>query len=393
MSFASSNRTGLARVKEVTWGTTPASPALTPIRYTGETLDDGITTAKSKEIRSDRMVTDLILTDASISGDFNMELSYTSFDDFLESAFMSTWTAAVAIVGVAGDISTTATGLTSATAGKFTTAVVGTYVRLTGFTNPLNNTTYLVTANTGLTATLSPSPASIETPAGVLAHVTHGGMLRNGITEQSYTFVETFNDATTLTYRNFFGLRVKGFTFDLKTAAILTGKFSFIGKAASYTTTLFGGATFPAAPTTPVMNCVSNVQTILQNGAQIGAVGAVMSLSVNFDNQHRPQKGLGVLGNAGVVASQLSCQLTASQYFESKAQADLFKASTAFAFSFTLADSANNGYTFTFPNCKYDSFKVNSSQLDSDVTAATTFQALLDPVTVCMVQLVRFAGP
>lgn len=393
MSFASSNRTALRRVKETVWGTTPTNPALIPIRYTGESLDDGITTEKSKEIRSDRMVSDLVVTDASISGDVNIEFSYGSFDDWLESGFMSAWGGALTVTGVAGDISTTATGLSSGTAGKFTGFVVGQWVRLLGFAAAGNNGYFQITAATGTTLTLSPAPASVETPGGAAVTVVSSGFVRNGVTEQSYTITEIFNDATVVTRRNFYGMRVKGFSFDMKTAALLTGKFSFIGKSAEYTTSAFAGETTAASSTTDIMNCVTNMQSIRQNGAAFTTEGSVMSLTLELDNQHRPQKGLGSLGNVGVVASQLSVKATASQYFEDKTQADMFKNSDAFSFSFVLEDNDGNAYIFTLPRCKYDSFKVNSSQLDSDVMAQTTFQALLDPITTCMVQVDRFVDP
>ncbi len=390
MSFASSNRTGLSRIKEVTWGATPANPALIPIRYTGESLDDGITTEKSKEIRSDRMVSDLVITDASISGDINVEFSFGSFDDWLESAMMSEWVGVLAIAGAAGDISTTGTGLTSGTAGKFTGVEVGQWVRLAGFA-AANNGYYRVTAATGTTLTLEPSPpVNADTPAGAAAQVVSDGYVRNGVDEQSYTIQETFNDATVVTYRNFFGMRVKGFSFDFKTAALVSGKFSFIGKSAQYTEAAFSGATAAPGSTTDIMNCVTNMQSIRMNGAPLTTEGSFMSLTLELDNQHRGQKGLGVLGNVGVVASQLMVKVTASQYFETKAQADIFKASDDFSFSFVLVDNDGNGYIFTLPRCKYTQFKVNSSQLDSDVMAQTGFEALLDPATGCMIQIDRF---
>lgn len=393
MSFASSNRTSLLRVKETNWGATPANPALIPIRYTGESLDDGITTEKSKEIRSDRMVADLVITDASITGDINVEFSYSSFDDWLESAFMSTWAGAHTINGAAGDISSTVTGFTSTTAGKFTGLSVGQWIRSAGFAADGNNGYFRITNIAGDVLTTVPAPASAETPAGTAASIVTEGYLRNGVTEQSYTITEIFNDATVVTRRNFYGMRVKGFSFDMKTAALLTGKFSFIGKSAEYTVAPFAGETTAAGSTTDIMNCVTNMQSIFQDGAPLTTEGSVMSLTLELDNQHRPQKGLGVLGNVGVVASQLSVKATASQYFETKDQADIFKNAEAFSFSFVLVDNDGAGYVFTLPRCKYDSFKVNSSQLDSDVMAQTTFQALLDPVTNCMIQIDRFDQP
>ncbi len=400
-SKATANRTTVFRVKETNWGVTPATPALTETRYTGESLDDTIKTVTSKEIRADRMVADLIVVDDSPAGDINIEMSYGSYSDLIESIFMSAFSADLAIVGVAGDISTTVlvsplANLTSTTAGKFNSIVVGQWIKLSGFTNAANNTFYHVDAivTPGMGLALSPTPASAETPALAAAHV-NGAMVRNGLVEQSYTLVKVFADATVQTNHIFNGMRASAMSMDMKTGAILTGKFTFKGKQALYSTAdpAFASATFPAVSTTDVMNCVTNVQSIEQNGAAFGSVGSVMSAAVTIDNQHREQKGIGVLGNVGIVAGQLMVKVTASQYFESSAQAALFKAATAFSFSFQLTDNANNTYIFTFPRCKYDSFKENASQLDSDVMAQTTFVALRDPTTLCMIQCDKFAGP
>src|SRR3954467_12207160 len=105
MSNATANRAALYRVRESVWGVTPASPALIDTRYTGESLDENLTFEKSKEIRSDRQLPDTVLVDSSPSGAFNFEMSYSTFSDIFEAALMGTWTAALAIVGIGGDIS------------------------------------------------------------------------------------------------------------------------------------------------------------------------------------------------------------------------------------------------------------------------------------------------
>lgn len=95
MSLATSNRTALRYVLESTFGTTPATPALSSVRYTSESINYNIKNIKSQEIRADRNTTDLIQTDADVSGDINVEMSYGSFDDFIEAALCGTWTANV----------------------------------------------------------------------------------------------------------------------------------------------------------------------------------------------------------------------------------------------------------------------------------------------------------
>ena len=396
MAFASANRSGLYRVKELVWGVTPANPALIPTRYTGEALDDNISTEKSQEIRDDRMTSDLILTDSSPSGSFNFEMSYGSFDDLLLAALMDdAWSASLAIVGVAGDISTVAAAsdnLTSTTAGKFTNIAVGQWIMLSGFTNPALNRAYRVVSKTSnQSITLDPQPTAAETPAAAAANI-DGEMIRNGVTEHSFTFVKQFNDATVVTRHIFRGMRVSGFSLEMATASILTGTFNLMGKSAVMEESTFAGETIAAASNTEVMNAVTNVLNVEQNGAGVGSPGAISTLSLELDNQHREQKGIGVLGNVGVVAGTLVVNLSASIYFESKEQFEMFKNSEAFAFSFTLMDNAGNGYVVTLPRCKYESFTSNSSQLDSDVMAEVQFTALRDPVTNCMIQIDRFAA-
>lgn len=95
MSFGTSNRTALRYVAESVFGTTPATPALQDIRYTGESVNYNIRNIKSQEIRADRNTTDLIQVQADAGGDINMELSYGSFDDFIEAAMCGTWAADV----------------------------------------------------------------------------------------------------------------------------------------------------------------------------------------------------------------------------------------------------------------------------------------------------------
>ena len=49
MPFAASNNAVLRYIEEVTFGTTPATPALSTIRYTGESLNYNISNVTSQE--------------------------------------------------------------------------------------------------------------------------------------------------------------------------------------------------------------------------------------------------------------------------------------------------------------------------------------------------------
>lgn len=389
--FATANRTDLSYVKEIAYGQTPANPVWKPIRMTGESLNDSITTVKSQELRSDRMVTDLIPVDASPAGDVNIEFSAVSFDDLIEALMMSTWAADLAIASVAADLVLVTTGnhLTSTTPGKFTNISVGQYIKLAGFAASSGYYRVLTKVDNE-TITLSPAPPVASTPTGTTGSI-GGSFIRNGITESSFAILGRLLDTTVPTYRVFNGNRVKTLNLAMKTGAIITGSIGFMGATATMTETAISGQTFAASSTTSPMNSTSDFAQLLQNSASLGSVeGAVMSFDLSVDNQHREQKGLGVLGNVGVRAGTLMVKGTISQYFESMAQYNLFKSSTAFSLTMQLEDVAGNSYLFTIPRAKYTEFAANASGIDTDFMAESAIEATRDPVTNCMLQIDRF---
>lgn len=86
-----SSRTRLSYIAEATYGTTPATPAFQNLRFTSEGLNANIENIVSNEIRADRNVTDLIQVGQNAGGPINFELSYGTFDAFLESVMFGAW--------------------------------------------------------------------------------------------------------------------------------------------------------------------------------------------------------------------------------------------------------------------------------------------------------------
>jgi len=82
VSTADTSFSELLYCEETTIGTNPSS-ALTKVRFTGESLTFNSDTTDSQEIRSDRLVPDLIRTATSTSGDVNVEMSYGAHDDLI----------------------------------------------------------------------------------------------------------------------------------------------------------------------------------------------------------------------------------------------------------------------------------------------------------------------
>lgn len=88
---ATSNRVTIGLVEEIVPGTTPNNPVFQKFRYTGESINYGITTTQSKEIRDDRNVANTVQTKGGVTGDLQFELSTESFDQYLQAVMCSTW--------------------------------------------------------------------------------------------------------------------------------------------------------------------------------------------------------------------------------------------------------------------------------------------------------------
>lgn len=91
-------------IKEVTPGTTPASPApgdWKTMRLTSNTLSPTPTTQVSDEITDSRISQGSVVTGLTIAGNLVGELSFATFDDWLEAAFYGTWNANALTVGAA----------------------------------------------------------------------------------------------------------------------------------------------------------------------------------------------------------------------------------------------------------------------------------------------------
>ena len=91
----------MSYVAETTYGVTPAvDPTFTDLRHTGTTLGLTKESFQSEELHADRQVRDYFHGPKSASGDVSFELSYGSFDDFLEAVTLGTWAADTLKAGV-----------------------------------------------------------------------------------------------------------------------------------------------------------------------------------------------------------------------------------------------------------------------------------------------------
>ncbi len=90
--MSEANRTLIRTILESTYGTTPTVGAFQRMRFTSHNLAANPQSQVSDEIRSDRMVSDVIKVGENVGGDVGIELSMNTYDEWLEALLCGTWT-------------------------------------------------------------------------------------------------------------------------------------------------------------------------------------------------------------------------------------------------------------------------------------------------------------
>ncbi|MEQ8816560.1 MAG: phage tail tube protein [Thalassobaculum sp.] len=389
--MADSSRAQLYYLAESTWGETPVA-ALTEMRFTGESLGFQIQNTTSREVRADRQVADLIQTGAEAAGSVELELSYGAHDPLLAAALFSAWGTPVA-VSVADDIAASNAGSSfTSTATDFAAAgiAVGQWLRVGGFaaSGGANDGYYRVTSVAAGALGVSPAPALDEAAAGLTVEIA-GTLLRNGVTETSFTLEKRFPDVGQMIA--FAGMVPGSFGLDIRTGAVITGSVGFTGRAATIGAASVGTGAPVAASTNPVMNAVGHVGDVREDGVLMPDA-ALRELSVRLDNGLRGVQAVGSLGNVDVGAGRCTVTGRVSVYFADGALYAKYLAGTPTSLSFRVTDADGNGYVVTLPRVKLVRGSIVAGGNDQDVLADFDLQALRDPVTGCTLQIDRFAA-
>lgn len=398
MPNASSNRVALRYILESTYGTTPPTGNPNDLRMTGESLAFAIQTDSSKEIRSDRQVTDLIQTGASASGGVNFEMSYKEYDNLLQAIFMDTWSV-YGTNGVSAPISftidSTAGTLTASvapgTTSAFSNLAVGQFFRLTATGDAADGAILQVASKTTTAITVSaatPIPGT-GSRAGVTGCTVSTSRLANGSTMRSFTLEKGLLDVGQ--FFRYRGMNASKLSLSFQSGAFVTGSFDFMGKDS-----VRGTATgLPGSPVASaaydVMNAVTGVGNLLENGTPLTGT-FIKSLKLDVDNKLRGQDAIGTLGYAGITSGTLAVSGEMEVYLADGALYDKFINNTASSVIWTMKDGAGNGYAITLPKIKYSDAKVQAGGLDQDVMLSLPFTALMDATTGKTVILDRFGA-
>ena len=390
-----SNRTALYFGEETAWGTL-STATFQELRFTGESFAYNITNVTSAEIRSDRQITDLIQSGADVTGGFNFELSYDSFNSLLEGALWSDWSTTLAIsakgigIGITG-ILTAGTGATDDTA-NFSLATIGQWIKLGGCsTNGTNDGYYQIITKASYTSmTVSPTPDS--TVASGTDTITIGGSyLRNGTTEHDYSVIRYHGGLDAGQYFTFLGQVVNSLNIAAQASSILTGSFDFIGKDASLAQSSTSVSAATAAGTTSVLNAVSNVAEVKEGGGDVDTC-LVNGIDFTVANNLRGLQSIGNLGNCDIGVGKCDVTGTLTAYFRNNSLYDKYLAGTPSSISYKVEDSSGNAYIFDMPQVEFESDGINAGGQDQDVMETLGFRAYMDPIYSYTVQICKFAA-
>lgn len=379
MSFSTANRTQIAVVKEVTAGTTPATPVFDTLNYTNEDVNLNVETITSETIRADRQTSDLVRTSVDVSGSIGAEVQVEAYETLLASALQSTWSTAInetassVTVGSSNNITVT---------GAFTNAVAGQWIKVAGAVNAENNGWHKI-ASVDSNDSVTISAGSTLTSESFTGDV-YGKLLRNGTTTSSYTIEKLFNDTTTPTYFRFTGAEVTDMSMSFETGAILNASFSFMGRSGTVSESAVAGATYNPVSSNAVLDSVNSLGQIKEDDT--ASTSSFQSLSIDLTNNSRGQSAIGVEGYVGIGHGSVGITGSTSIYFEDKSTFEKYKNGTPFSLSFVLS-SVDGDMVITIPRAKFSSMTVVASGINTDIVADAQFTAIADPTTNCMIQL------
>lgn len=399
--LAASNRGQLAYKLEGTYPTNfgvPQGGNGTNLNMLSESLDYGVKTEQSKQIRSDRSVPDIVQVSATSQGGFGFEHQYREYDTFIEGVMQNPFTV-YGTLGISASMSgtltmTSPTVLTAsvATAGAdlFTTLDKGQWISIipapaasAAVKEYLSRRAFRLSGAVAATSTVltldaaTPMDTAIVTAPLAIGWKVSSSRVANGNVMKSYTLEVAHGDIGQ--FRQYTGMIPSKMEAKLSVGAIVSGSFEFMGKSFNLLQATSMGTVNPVQSFTPA-NATRGVFDILENGASVSATTYIKSCDLMIDNSLRVQDACGVFGAAGIAAGTMNITAKLEVYFADQSIYGKLLNNTATSLSVPILDNEGNGYVYYFPRMRYTSAKVAVGGLDQDVTLQMDAQALPDTV-------------
>lgn len=232
-------------VAEVTPGVTPDKPVWSPLRNTGGVPAITRDTLTSNELDGSRETTSIRTGNKQVSGEYAIELSSKSQDDWLAGALGSTWQPGVSLSKLSITVAPTGKTFTRAQGNFINEGVkVGDLIAFTNLTG--DNAKPFIVTKVSATVVTGAGIQHTLTPETVTTNAKTGDKLETGSRCKTFSILTWYKgqcggtDAYTLTK----GVEVSGFTIEQAVNAMVTGSFPFIGRSQEIRTTQPSGSNF-----------------------------------------------------------------------------------------------------------------------------------------------------
>jgi hypothetical protein len=381
--MSDASRHAMHFVAETAYGVTPNNPAFKGLRHTGTTVGAQRGSLQSAELRADRQIAHFRLGSIAVAGDASGELSFASYDDFLEAVTLGTWApkatlAAITIAAVTASDTFTDSGSGFIVAGF----QVGDLIEIAGFTTPGNNGTFLVASvAAGILGVTNPDGTAAagitdEAAGDAVTITTLEDRVSSGVVRRSFTVLRNFTDIEATgdgePFHIFKGVELNSLAITIDPNAIVGAVFGTNGREPDLGNAAPAGATFTAAPNTEPLDAFTG--EIKLNGVAVGVISAV-NFTLENGLEARPVVGSKFGLRPGVGRSNLTGQVTA--YFEDSSLVRHFYDESDCELTIELPDGAGNVYVFEILR-----FKLTGAQPDisgqGSITIAAPFQAFMN---------------
>lgn len=365
-------------VPEVTFGTTPPTPAFKRLRHTGLTLGVQRGSLQSEELRPDRQIQDFRLGTVAVAGDVNAELSFDSFDELLEAVLLGTWNTASVWGQSTDQISVNGPDNSfNAADNSFDPVVAGQLIQVSGFEDEANNGLFKVVSGTISKIIVQETLISESAKPIDISSIE---MLRAGTERRSFSVLRHFTDIAATgegkPYHLFNGVEFNTLALAINPTAIITATFGVMGREGiAPSNTPPTGSTFVAASTATPLDAFTGQ---LKEGNNV--VGIVTEFSANLDNGMEARNVVGSKFSLRPSIGRSNLTGSATVFFEDAAFVSKFLNETETAFSMELPDAAGNRYIFEFPRIKFTSGQPDVAGQGS-ITLSMPFQGLFDNIS------------
>lgn len=310
-------------------GSINASPVFTAFRRTSGRAKKSLSYAQSSEVTLNFDGARQILESNEISAEIETEATRQTvrlmIDGINGTEAVTTQTAST--------ISTTASGLSASSGTPFANINVGDFIFVTGFANPLNNRTYLVTAKASSTAiTTSPAPNTVAA-AGPSITVKCNRTI-NANTPTYYTMQNRMTDnasAGSIDYYTPFDGLINSQSIAVGETGVLTSSVSMMFEKDSASNAIISGQTDAAEATDAPMSAVQNVANWYLGGSSVLCL--LKSATINYTNNLQKDDAAGCTGRYSRGQFDVTVEgVSRSSVTNSKTLRDLYYAGTRTAF-------------------------------------------------------------